>query len=245
MEDFWAQFEETIAEESGGGGIVARVRVEPGYKIYVAGLPQEETFFPVSNVGDKAERARARAKANKVSAEYGARPSAYSIQIRAFADNAYVRGGPANWPKGDRFWVVNTWTDAAKQVLLPSLKENGCAPLPWEGWVRIGFKPDPYKVSLGDAGMTDVDQDGNPRFPLVPYIVEVFPSEEAALSAVGGAETTSTGALDERSEEEPPAWVIEYVKERRNENPDITPADLAEEVSLPVPVILAALKRLD
>lgn len=242
MSDFWERFESVIEEESGGGGIVARVLVQTGYKVYVPGLSQEETFFAVSDPMDSAARARAKAEANRLAMANGVR-SSFSIQIRAFAEDAYVRGEPAAWPKGDRFWVVNTWTEAAKQVVIPSLREHGCDPLPWEGWVRIGFRPDPYKVSLGEAGMTDVDQDGNPRFPLVPYIAEVFPSREAALAAVGGTPSPA-GAIEERSEIEPPAWIVEYVRERKAEDADITPAEMAEEVGQPIPVILAALKQL-
>jgi len=184
---FWDSYDEAVEEESGGGGIVCQAVIETGYKVYVGGLDQVETFFP-ARANDKKDRRAAKVKADKLAADYNARASRWSVQIRAKRDTAVVRGQPATW-QGDRFFVTNSWTEACKEVVVPSLKAAGIAQLPWEGWCRIGFKPDPYKVSLGKAGMTDTDQDGNPRFPQVAYIVEVFADETAARVAVGAVES--------------------------------------------------------
>ena len=95
--------------------------------------------------------------------------------------------------KADRYFVVSTWTSAAKEIVVPSIKAAGVAEIPCSVWCRIGFQPDPYKQGLGETGMTDTDQDGNPRFPQVAYIVEAFDSLDAARAAVG-LETSGKGA---------------------------------------------------
>lgn len=180
---YWDSYEKAAQEESGGGGIVANVRVDIGYKVYVAGVDQADTFFGVAN---PQERDAAKAEAQAFGRENGApRGPQWGIQLRAYREDALSRGQPVTW-KADRFFNADAWTSACKEVVVDSLKENDIAP-PWEGWARIGFKPDPYKVAQGEAGMTDEDQEGNPRYPQVAYIVETFANQEAAY---GGVETS-------------------------------------------------------
>lgn len=176
MTDFWNEYAEVSKQEGGGGGIVTRARVETGYKVYVSGADQADTFFPVAP-NDAGARNTAKAKAQAMG-----RPN-WGIQIKAYRDSAVVRGQPATW-QSDRHFNTDSWTDACKQVVVPSLKDNGIVNLPWEGWCRIGFQPDPFKQAKGEAGMTDQDQDGNPRFPQVAYVVEVFADEDAARAAI-------------------------------------------------------------
>lgn len=206
MNDFWLEYEKADKEESGGGGIVGLVNVRTGYKVYASGADQEESFFdaPASN---KAARAKARAAATKYASDHGANQARWSVLLHVPVDSAIrVIDGewqPVTW-MADRYFVVNTWTDAAKEVVVPSLKAAGVTEIPCTIYARIGFKPDPYKESLGEAGMTDKDQDGNPRFPQVAYIVEVFDSLDAARAACGLETGGNTGAQPASNEGDPP-----------------------------------------
>jgi len=185
--NFWDTFEQADREESGGGGIVGLVNVRTGYKVYASGADQEESFFDAP-AGSKQARATAKAAATKYAAVHGANQARWSILLHVPVDSAtrVIDGEwkPVTWSQ-DRYFVTNTWTSAAKEVVVPSLKAAGVTEIPSSIWARIGFKPDPYKVEQGDAGKTDADQDGNPRFPQVAYIVEQFTDLDAARAACG------------------------------------------------------------
>ncbi len=181
---WWNEALEVAQSESGGGGIVGKIRAEFGYKVYVAGVAQESTFFPAP--AEKArgkERAEALAKAQGFLREHGVtgkRP-AWALQIRVYRDTAVVRGEPVTW-QHDRFFVTPTYASAFN-VIAESLRDAGIETLPWEGWVRLRLINDPYAESRGEAGMTDRDADGNPRFPQIAVVAEVFPNEPVAHAA--------------------------------------------------------------
>ena len=187
MSDFWKEYEQATEQEGGGGGIVTKALIETGYKVYVSGLDQADTFFPAAP-GDDAARKAAKSKAQALG------KANWGIQIKAYRDTAVVRGRAATW-QADRHFNTDSWTSAAKEVVVPSLRQAGIV-LPWEGWCRIGFQPDPFKLEKGEVGMTDQDQDGNPRYPQVAYITEVFADEAAARAAVGVTETTHVGGVE-------------------------------------------------
>lgn len=189
--DWWNEALETAqAESAGGRGIVGKARVEFGYKVYVSGAKQEETFFPAPAEKTRAEeRSRALAKAQELLRKFGniGKRPAWSLQIRVYRESAVARGEPVSW-KDDRFFVTPTYASAFNTVV-ESLRNAGITALPWEGWARINFVNDPYAEAQGAAGMTDRDADGNPRFPQVAVIAEVYPDELTAYAAgVFGAE---------------------------------------------------------
>jgi len=187
MNDFWNQYEEADRQESGGGGIVGLVNVRTGYKVYATGTEQEASFFDAP-AGDKAARSKAKALAQKFATAQGANQARWSILLHMPADSA-IRVQDGEWKgvtwQAARYFVTNTWTEACKQVVVPSLKAAGVTDIPCTIWCRVGFQPDPYKVGLGEVGKTDTDQNGNARFPQVAYITERFESFEAAKAAVG------------------------------------------------------------
>jgi len=184
--NFWEKYNEEVAREGGGGGIICNATIETGFRVFVTGMEQGQTWFPYS-ILDRQSRDAAFAKAKALGDPFGLKPSA-GVQIHVPVETAVVRGQPATW-KGDRYFFTASWTDAAKQVVVPSLQKLGIQALPWSGWCAIGFADDPYKASLGAAGMTDSDQEGNPRFPQVAYVTTIYKNQQeaaAAASASGG-----------------------------------------------------------
>ena len=211
--NFWDTFEQADREESGGGGIVGLVNVRTGYKVYASGADQEESFFDAP-AGSKQARATAKAAATKYAAVHDANQARWSILLHVPVDSAtrVIDGEwrPVTW-QADRYFVTNTWTSAAKEVVVPSLKAAGVTEIPASIWARVGFKPDPYKVEQGDAGKTDADQDGNPRFPQVAYIVEQFTDLDAARAACG-LETSDDVPDDLKPLPDGPALPKDWVK---------------------------------
>lgn len=199
MANYWDEYEGAAKEESGGaGGIVGLATIETGFKVYVAGVTQEESFF-AADARNKTARAAAKSASKKFGDEHGAaRDAQWGIQIRVAKNSAFSGGKAATW-KDDRFFNTDAWTSACKEVVIPALKQHELA-LPFTGWVRIGFKPDPYKEAQGEAGKTDSDMDGNPRFPLVAYVTDVFPNKAAAIEAVGTPADEGIPGIDDVNE---------------------------------------------
>lgn len=179
--DLWAELDRIAAAESGGGGIVALCDIAVGYKVYAPGVAQAEAFFPITP-GNEASQKVAKDSADALAKVHQVKTPRFGMQITAHRDGALSRGEPVTW-KDNRYFNTDVWTEAYKQVVAPSVKAMGIVNLPWSGWARLGFKPDPFKTAQGDAGKTDTDQNGAPRFPQVAYIVEVFPDEASAKAS--------------------------------------------------------------
>jgi len=190
---YWDEFDKADKEESGGsGGIVGNLTIEPGYKVYASGASNAESFFPVAALG-KNERTAAKRKAEAYAQEMGANGAKWAVQIRVAKEGGFSGGKAATWNE-DRFFVTDTWTDAFKKVVRPALVALGMD-LPFKGWGRVGFKNDPFREAQGEAGKTDEDADGNPRFPLVAYPTELFASQAEALTAVGDTDAPAAPAF--------------------------------------------------
>lgn len=180
-----------------GGGIVALCDIQIGVKVFAKGQSNADTWFPYT-LGDEDGYEKAQTDAKKFAIEHGAfqmiqgretnNPNAHlGISIIAHVEGAISGGGPAQWSQDRHFfvpypkkWMRADQPNAFRDLLAPSLIEHGIQKFPWAGWCRLSAAPDPYKASLGEAGMTDTDLDGNPRFPLVFFVAEVYENEEAA-----------------------------------------------------------------
>lgn len=174
-----------ISKALGGSGVIARVRVETGWKVYASNVSPLRAWFPApggKNEDAEKKRAAALAEAKRFAAQHDAPPPRWAIQIRAYRDTAVVRGQPVTW-KEDRTWSYPTYTDAYS-LLLDNLREVGILSLPWEGWVRLRFQDDPYAVA---HNIREEDAEGNLRYKQIALISEIFPDERAAREAAGAA----------------------------------------------------------
>lgn len=189
MSDFWKQYEQE-EQETSSGGIIGKTLVDLVWKAFPSGVDQEETIFPAPpcprNAPAKVKEANAKARsaAKALNVKHGeTRDPSKGFYFRVYRDNAVSGGRPVTW-QGDRFFFEASWTEAGKRVK-QSLMDAGILEFPWEGYARIGFFDNPYHVKQGEAGMTKTDQNGNPAFPTVAYIVETFADEDAARTAIG------------------------------------------------------------
>jgi len=190
---YWDDFDKADKEESSGsGGIIGNVIVDAGFKVYASGQSNEATFFPSGGVGAD-RRLAAKRKAEVFAQEVNGSEPKWAVQIQVEKQDAFSGGKAATWAN-NRYFVTDTWTSAFKEVVRPALEKFEMA-LPFTGWARVGFKADPYKEAMGEAGKTDQDQDGNLRFPLVAYITELFASKAEAMVAVGDGGGSGSGTV--------------------------------------------------
>jgi len=242
VSNFWEQYEKDAESESGGsGGIICQADIETIYKGFVSGLDQADAYRAVPVGASKDVRKKASAEVLAL----GAEQAEYGIQIRARRENAVSRGKPVTW-NADRFFFQASWNSACKDVVVPSLKATGIVNLPFSGWARIGFKPNPFNVAQGDAGKTDADQDGNPRYPQVAYITEVFKNADAARAAIGGeaseASETASGNSDAPDGWELAAWKGIWSELAAAKDGGQTTKSIADDYGVPVKFVVAALK---
>lgn len=168
------------AQKESTGGLIAKCKVETGYKAFVSGLGNRDSFFPCDYTNDESKKkAQALAKAKCANGER----SSLSIQIVVYKD--FVKGRDVTW-QDDRFFCYPLWTNAAKKVVIPSLKTANVDTL-GEMWLRIGFADDP-------DGRTKKNQNGEDVIDKIAFIAEKFASEQAALAAVAGGDVAMENA---------------------------------------------------
>lgn len=187
---YWDEFNKAVEKEFGGGGVIAKVRIETGFKVYADGMYGDVSWFP-TRFGEAHE---AEKNVALIAARELGRPVP-GTQIKMFREGAISRGKLATW-NVDQFKNVNQFDTGFKKVLLPSLVENGIE-APWEGFARIGWQDDPHFVEMGEAGMKDEDQNGEARFPRIAYVVAVLTDAEYqdALNAAGGTDDAGADVL--------------------------------------------------
>ena len=185
QDKYWDQYDEASREESGGGGgLISFAQVETGYKVYASGVGQEESWFPAP-AGDKKARAVAKKAAQALADEHGCAMN-WGIGLVTPREKSYKQGSVVTWSVPTLVRFTASFWDSCSDIVIPSLKEHKVAPLPWEGWVRLGFQPDPYAVEQDK-------KDDQGRYRQVAYVTEVFPDEAAAMKAVAEMPTGDIG----------------------------------------------------
>jgi hypothetical protein len=182
--------DEQAEKESGGGGFIAQFRFEAGYKAFVPGLGNKESFFAYTP-GNEAEQAAAKAKCAAIYAAHSITDKNPQATAQLVVYKASVKGRDVKW-KDDRFFSYPVWTQAYKEILKPALVACGINAV-GEYWGRISFKADP-------SGRKKKGTDGEMEVELVAYPAELFANEAAAIAAAathGGS--TGKGTNDKTS----------------------------------------------
>lgn len=165
------------AESSGGNGWISHVKIAFGYKVFVSGASNEESFFEF-DVSNPKSRDDARKDASAFAKSHMAKGNpAASIAVILRKDETYLYD-TSRW-KGDRWWVLPTYTESWEKVLKPSLRETGIQL--GDSWARVGLKPDPFKPLR--KSIDQLTGEEKEVANLVPYIMEVFKDKDDAVLA--------------------------------------------------------------
>jgi len=253
-------FDDFYSTDAGAGGVIARVCIETGYKVYSAGFKGQDMFKtwfamrPVKKGQDPTPEqaaikdaiktfAIANPDSNGATAEYG-----YGIMVRSYLDGAVLGNGKQVGWKSDQLDFVQSYTDACKGILVPSLQSTGIAAElvktgSWTGYVRLAWKNDPYFVAQGEAGKKKVGKDNVLEYAQVLYISERFANEAAAREAIGLTDDAPAASSDPlvptgyTAESWESVWPVLYEAKQNGQ----TPAQIAADYSATVPQVVNAL----
>lgn len=249
--------------EGGGNGWISKAEIVFGYKVFVSGRTNEETFFKF-DVAVPASREAARKAAADFARAVGAKQPTAAIAVILPKDKTYLYD-TTRW-QGDRWFVLPTYTKGYEEILKPSLK--GADAQLGVQWVRIGFKADPYKPTR--KSIDQLTGEEKEVSNLVPYVVEKFESEEMAMrvieaemigkdvtpatrpgiasapSAAANPSHVNTVSLPATGANEfPDGWDLDSwnfaVKDIREQAKTKSPAEVAKAYDIPVSFVMKAL----
>jgi hypothetical protein len=221
--DFWNQVDEGVKSASSSTGTIGEIEISFGWKLYVAGTSQEETFFPCIPT-DKASLAMAKGLANKYIVDHGlenVRPT-YVFCIRIFKDTV-MNKDVSTW-KGDQFRFIATYDQDYLGTITQKLREFNVkrvgrfwAQVSW-GQATLNPKRKPRMVQKLDADKNPIiDENGEAVMEEAPnlfaYVSKIYPTKEEAQKDAGG-DTASTspkqeggnGSLPEGYDQD--AWIM-------------------------------------
>ena len=200
-EEWYNSADEGAAEEQfTGGGVIGALRVDLGFKVYIAGMTGEDlfkTFFPVTDPTKNA-RQLVLAQAKAFGAANGATGNPQYVVCLTMDKSECVNlsGDAVDWSHNQQktvpMWTKHADGPSAAKTFMAALQENH-APIAEDFYGRVTWVNDPYKESLGEAGKTDQDRDGKARFPNIAIIADVYRNKASAqaASAKYAAEATS------------------------------------------------------
>lgn len=247
--------------EGGGNGWISKAEIVFGYKVFISGHSNEDTFWKF-DVAIPASREAARKAAADFARSVGAKQPTAAIAVILPKDKTYLYD-TTRW-QGDRWFVLPTYTKGYEEILKPSLK-GADAQLGIQ-WVRIGFKPDPYKPTR--KSFDQLTGEEREVANLVPYVVEKFDGEEMAMriieaemlgkdtppasipgmapaAPVAKQQAPAAPAAQSGTNDFPNGWDIDSwnfaVKDIREQAKVKSPAEIAKAYDIPVSFVVKAL----
>lgn len=186
------QNEKKEATSGGGFHVVGLMTFTPGIKVYIAGLGNEQTFFPYTNA---AEKGGAVAKAKKFAADNGGDVARANNPCYAFIvpKDTCLAGGQ-NW-NTDQYYIRPMWNEKVIKdggveyddaVVFNSVKPHVASGAvtpgkPFYGALRMVASP--YHARRGEAGKTKTrvrDGEETKEFPVVFVLDQVFSGRDKA-----------------------------------------------------------------
>lgn len=191
MREFLDQMREEGLKATGGGvglGVVGKVLVQFGVHRFVPGHDFWEFWAEIK----KPEEAQAKTAelANKLK-EAGVTDSPnFGIRVTVLKDTLSAQAPY----KKDLAEFTPQWQADAYKLIEDSLYENDL-PISEVFYGQVQYKANPFHIAKGEAGKTDKDQNGNPRFPSVRVPVRKFKDEAEARAFVQASGAKSGNRL--------------------------------------------------
>lgn len=173
----------------GEGGLFGRFQFRIGWFAYTGELEDVEDKFASFVPTDADDRQKALESINDTLEESGIEKTqalgphiSYVLRFPKSTAKGVTAERAEGWSVSERVLAVPIWSDAAKELIRPQIKEIGLK-LGWH-WGRITFAPDP-------SGRTETGLDGEERVKLVAYPAELYASETECEEAASGGNSES------------------------------------------------------
>lgn len=170
-----------------GAGIIGRVLIETGLHRYVTGHEFWSFWKPVL---DEKEIDTIGSELSKRLQEAGCTDEpTFGIKITIKAD-VLSKTEPY---KADLQEFIPAWQEDAFNLICDAI-EKANLPVGEIFFGQVQYKANPFHVKKGNAGKTEIDQNGKARFPSIRLPVEKFANEAEARAAAGGSSGASASA---------------------------------------------------
>lgn len=188
--DFLKRMKEQAEEagySGGGGGTVAKILIELGLHRYVKDHDFWSFFKPLGDGDNEMNRVGEELSARLQKAGCNDNP-VFGIKITIKKD---VIGRDAF--KKDLEEFIPSWQEDAFGLIFDAV-ETLDLPFNEIFYGRFQYKSNPFHVKKGEAGKTEVDQNGKARFPSIRLPIEKFVNETEARAAVSGSSSTNVAS---------------------------------------------------
>ena len=216
----------------GPGSFICKARVDVGFKGFLSGVSQQDSFFSLKKYGGKEGAERAVRAAHAEQNNPLERPPTYQFLLAMYATTVKNRDEPT-WKGGERWFIVEIRSSNSDELkrgadegnFVPFAYEGGIKPMlddllkvagakkvaeifDTEFWMEIIMQPDPWELrqieraAEGKRVWRKYEDMEPDDVNWVPVIKRVFANEEEATAAAGGDASTQRVIPNE-----PDAWV--------------------------------------
>lgn len=182
MREFLDQMREEGRKLSGGStslGMVGKVLVQLGFHQYIKGQNQDFWYYWAAVTTFDEMEAKAAEVNGKLRQDGASDNARFGVRVTVFKD---VLSSDQPYKK-DISEFTAEWQTESFNLVSESIIENDL-PLGEVFWGQVKPKANPFHVAKGEAGKTDKDQNGNPRYPAIRVPVKKFANEAEARAFV-------------------------------------------------------------
>lgn len=212
LQDFLNEMKEEGKQFSSSGslGVVSKVLVEFGLHRFVEGHDFWEFWTPVESA--KEIKPKGAELAAKLKAAGSTETPSFGVRVTVRKDTL-----SANAPyKRDLVEFVPQWQSDAFALVEKHLVEAD-VPIGAEFYGQVKYLANPYHVAKGEAGKTEEDADGNPRYPSLRIPVKKFASETEARAFVEANGSAAAAPKSPFSEKAMASYTVQALQDSAKE----------------------------
>lgn len=229
----WQEETDTIAQEEGGGDFYGGVKYGWGFKAFVSGVDNHDTWFPY-NRQDKTGKSKedALGKYKQAIVKYGLEPKKLETVFAMWmeADQIFGRDTSA-WKTNSIWWVEKVWSSGMKEIIIPSMEKLNVDPYAGFLWGKVSQAPDPdgYKKTSFDAEGKEVV-----RTKRIAYISAIYQNEKDCRTAAekDTGESTPTNGVS----------VEDEIRQVHADDPEMTLYEIGQIYSMDAKTLAEILK---
>ena len=200
MSDAFASFLDGLEKESGGSPLPKKlfcmVTMGFGYKLYVKGMGNEESFFPFVYGDESSKKAAHQLAEEKYTEKMGAAPERLQPALCFRVPQTKCFNLDALEWQFDKMFFSPLWTKTYKDLIKPSIINSGIQP--GDSWAELDV-------------VSEIDKDGNQTRNKTVVVARLFKSEAECKAAyetwaASAQNETETASMPTEAPACPPGW---------------------------------------